>query len=174
MTGFARVPRIALALVATFSLAACAGSEPAQLDTSAAMSGLNTLRTQFQTALNSGNVDGIMATYTDDAVVMPPHHAIVRGKDAIRAYYQDFVGQYSAQIQITPGETKVATAEWAMERGATMTTLTPKAGGAPMHDTGKYIVVVNKTADGSWKVAWDIHNSDTPMPPMPMAGGGGQ
>lgn len=42
-------------------------------------------------------------------------------------------------------------------------TMTPKTGkGKPMSDKGKYIVVLQKQADGSWKIVRDISNSDLP------------
>jgi ketosteroid isomerase-like protein len=37
-------------------------------------------------------------------------------------------------------------------------------GGQAMIDKGKYLVVMKRQVDGSWKVAVDIWNSDLPQP----------
>ena len=50
------------------------------------------------------------------------------------------------------------------ERGRYEITLAPKAGDAPMDDTGKYITIYQRQSNGSWKIARDIWNSDQPLP----------
>jgi ketosteroid isomerase-like protein len=40
---------------------------------------------------------------------------------------------------------------------------------AAVADTGKFIEVWLKQADGTWRLAWDIWNSDIPLPPPPPA-----
>ncbi len=43
--------------------------------------------------------------------------------------------------------------------------------GKAVSDTGKYLEVWKKQADGSWKAVEDIWNSDMPMtPPAPVKG----
>jgi ketosteroid isomerase-like protein len=44
-------------------------------------------------------------------------------------------------------------------------TLTPRAGGTAINDEGKYLVVVQRQTDGSYKVARDIDNSSMPLAP---------
>ncbi len=43
-------------------------------------------------------------------------------------------------------------------------TLTPKAEAQPTDDIGKYITVYERQGDGSWRMARDIWNSDSPPP----------
>jgi ketosteroid isomerase-like protein len=42
-------------------------------------------------------------------------------------------------------------------------TVTPP-GAAPFEDRGKYLTICRKQADGSWKVARAMFNSDLPLP----------
>ena len=35
---------------------------------------------------NTGQLDGVVAAYAEDAVYLPPHHEAVHGRDAIREY----------------------------------------------------------------------------------------
>lgn len=37
---------------------------------------------------------------------------------------------------------------------------TPKPGGSPIHGSGKALWVLRCDADGNWKLAYDIWNSD--------------
>jgi ketosteroid isomerase-like protein len=43
--------------------------------------------------------------------------------------------------------------------------IAPKAGGTPMEDAGKYLVILQRQPDGGWKVTRDIDNSSRPLPP---------
>ena len=127
---------------------------------------INALRDNFVAAFNAGDAAKIVDGYTVDAVVMPSHHAMVTGKDAILAMNRDQFSQMSFHIALKPVETTVS-GDWGYDRGTYTMTVTPKAGGAPMNDEGKYLVVIQKQADGSWKVTRDIDNSDMPMPMPP-------
>jgi uncharacterized protein (TIGR02246 family) len=156
------------AALLTLAISACAG-QPAPMDTSAEMPKIDALRNQFLTAFNAGDVPGILATYTDDAVVMAPNNEPMTGRQAIQAYYEGFFGQFTPHLELTPTESLVLGPDWALDRGGSKVTLTPKTGGEAMNDAGKYLVLLKKQADGSWKVARDIDNSNTPPPAMPMA-----
>lgn len=151
--------------LAAISFAACT-SAPAPRDATADLNAINALRSSFETAFNRGDAAALAALYTADAVVMPTHHAAVSGSQAIGGYFGDFMGQMTAQMKITPIETKVVD-DLAFDRGTYTMTLTPKAGGAAMIDTGKYLVLLRRQNDGSWKLTHDIDNSDVPMPPPP-------
>lgn len=41
--------------------------------------------------------------------------------------------------------------------------LTPKAGGKPMQDIGKFITIYERQPSGAWRMARDIWNSDNPQ-----------
>jgi ketosteroid isomerase-like protein len=41
-----------------------------------------------------------------------------------------------------------------------------------VEDRGKYLEIWKRQADGSWKVALDIFNSDLPLPEMDAEAGG--
>jgi len=73
---------------------------------------------------------------------------------------------FSAGFALSPEEVQPAGAEWAFERGTYTITLTPKTGGDPIRDVGKYITLYQRQADGSWRMARDIWNSNNPPPPV--------
>lgn len=58
----------------------------------------------------------------------------------------------------TPLETQVA-GDWAYERGNITETVTPKSG-KPLERSLKYLAILNRQADGAWKIHLDIDNSN--------------
>jgi uncharacterized protein (TIGR02246 family) len=157
-----RITFVAFALVAA---AACSAPTPGP-PTGDDLTKINALRDGFIAAFNAGDAAKVVEGYTADAVAMPAHHAAVSGKDALLAYNRDFFSQMSPKITLTPVETTIA-GNWGYDRGTYTMTLTPKTGGAALSDKGKYLVILQKQSDGSWKVTRDIDNSDEPMPPPP-------
>jgi uncharacterized protein (TIGR02246 family) len=129
---------------------------------------IDKVRNEFIAAFNAADVAKIVAQYTDDAVIMPTQQPALTGHAGIEEYNKKLFGAYSAKITITPVETKVF-GDRALDRGTYTMELTPKAGGAPMKDEGKYLVLLQRQADGSWKVTHDIDNSSLPAAPGPAA-----
>jgi uncharacterized protein (TIGR02246 family) len=118
-------------------------------------------------AVNSGDVDAWAAAFANDGVQMPPNAPANVGRDNIQAWSGEFLGAFRAELSLAPDEVQIAGADWAFERGAFKITLTPKAGGEPIQDAGKYITVYERQPDDSWAMARDIWNSDNPLPAMP-------
>jgi len=58
-------------------------------------------------------------------------------------------------------EVKVA-GDWAFARGNYTYTLTPKEEGKTIKGNGKYLSILAKQADGSWKFARDCFNNNAP------------
>ncbi len=106
-----------------------------------------------------------MAGFTDDGMQMPPGFPRNVGREAIRAWAQAFLAPFDANFAITPDEVQVVSADWAFETGTWEITLTPKAGGEPVRDVGKYITVHRRQPD-EWAMARDIWNSSNPPPGM--------
>jgi uncharacterized protein (TIGR02246 family) len=118
-------------------------------------------------ALNRGDADAWAAAFTADGVQMPPHFPANVGRDSIRAWSAAFLGAFRAEFSLAPEEVQIAGADWAFESGTYRITLTPKAGGEPMQDAGKYITVYQRQPDESWAMSHDIWNSINPLPGQP-------
>jgi len=118
-------------------------------------------------ALNRGDADGWAAAFADDAVQMPPNGPANVGKDQIQAFCGAMLSAFGAEFSLAPEEVRSAGADWAFERGTYEITLSPKAGGEPINDAGKYITLYQRQPDGSWAMARDIWNTSNPPPGMP-------
>jgi len=110
--------------------------------------------------VNANDSKGAVALYTDDAMVMAPNEAAVQGKAAIQAWMEAPPPISNFQMQSLEIEGR---GDLAYDRGTYSVTVTP-AGAAPIEVHGKYLTILRKQADGSWKVQRDIWNSDLPLP----------
>jgi uncharacterized protein (TIGR02246 family) len=133
---------------------ASAGVEEAAIDR---------LREIHVTSVNAGHANTWAACFTDDGVQMPPHFGTNVGKTAVLGWCNGFMNLFACRFSLSVEEVRIA-ADWAFERGRYDITLTPRSGGQPMEDNGKYITIYQRQSDGSWKIARDIWNSDQPLP----------
>jgi uncharacterized protein (TIGR02246 family) len=132
----------------------------------AAIEAIDSAREAHVAALNTGDVDAWVAGFTDDGVQMPPGYPSNVGGEAIRAWAIAFLAPFDVNFAISPNEVGVASADWAFESGTWEITLTPKAGGEPIRDNGKYITLYQRKSDDTWAMARDIWNSSNPPPGM--------
>ena len=124
---------------------------------------LDALREQFMGLFKVGDASGLAGLYTEDAILMPPEKPAAAGRQAIEAVFRTTFDRFSAKLNIAFDEIEIA-GDWAFERGSYALTLTPKAGGEPIQETGKYLMILRTDSDGSWKLARDIWNADWPRP----------
>lgn len=104
-------------------------------------------------AYRRNDPNAIAGLYSGDAVLLPPGHELVRGRDDIRTYW----GR-------------------GMEAGFAMDTLRVEVAGGTGYvvgryyvppddeddaETGKFILAFRREADGVWRITADIWNADT-------------
>lgn len=109
----------------------------------------------YDKAMAAGDVSAKMRLYTADAVLMPPEGPVVSGQDAIRLWHASFFKKGTS-----PGVSKVdevqVFGEWGFARGTFAGTVTQRPGASPTSVSEKWLVVVRRQGDGSWKIARDI------------------
>jgi len=137
------------------------GSCTSKVDTEADVAAIKSSTEEYDATLKAGDLDSWMSLYTDDAVRMPPNMPALVGKDAIRNFYQPILEQYVIDINETCEEVIVC-GDWAFIRGTYTYTMTPKVGGDPSLDSGKWIALHKRQSDGSWNIYRNIFNSDLP------------
>jgi len=72
------------------------------------------------------------------------------------------VGAVVERFELVSDEIQV-TGEWAFDRGTYQWRGVPRAGGDAIDDRGKYLVILQRQVDGSWKLARAMDNSDRPL-----------
>jgi uncharacterized protein (TIGR02246 family) len=141
------------------ALPGCAPKQHA--DETASTAAVNGIWKEYSASLNAGDLDRWLALWTEDGVQMPPDEPAVVGKDRIRARNRAVLDRFAFDIGITNQEVRTA-GDLAVARGTYKATLTPKQGGGPIPIDGKYMTILVRQPDGSWKIHRDIFNSNAP------------
>jgi ketosteroid isomerase-like protein len=163
MTRTTRPKLFCLAVLA----AACSQRAATPVDTAADEAAINALREREALMVASGNADSMLSVYTDDVKFLPANEPMVDGAAAARQWIEATFAQIGMAPKYSSSSITIS-GDMAVDRYSGTLTITPRAGGAPMTETIKGIHVLRKGADGSWKIAQDTWNSDTPAaPPAP-------
>lgn len=149
------------------ALQACAPMKPAGL-TDADKAAIRAATAALQKNAMAVPFDAAVYTngfYAADAVVMTPNLKALNGSAEIIAWLKTFPPL--TNVVFTDVEIEgMGDAAWT--RGTY--TFTVNAPGAPlMTDSGKYLEIWKKQADGSWRVVRDAFNSDLPVAPAAPA-----
>jgi len=156
------VPFVALAVIAVVAGCAPQRATPpsaARLDTLAVQ---HAAHESYANAINSNNLDSLLAALTDDVVYLSPHEPVIVGKNAVRGWLDTYLKAYRIHWDKTTDEFWIA-GDWAIERYSYVEADTAAGGGAILGDHGKGLNVYHHDADGRWRVARDAWNSDAPV-----------
>lgn len=109
---------------------------------------------RFMRAANGGDAAALAALYPDDATLLPPGAAMIRGRPGIEAFWAAALQQIEA-VKLTSVDVADLGDGAAREIGRVQ--LTPKGQDHPLE--GKYVVVW-KRLGGEWQLDTDIWNMD--------------
>ncbi len=109
-------------------------------------------------AYNRHDAAAVAALYTDDAKVLPPNNRMVSGKAAIQAFWKGAMEMGVRSVALKAVEVR-SDGDLAYEVGSVTLNIKPP-GGEARTQTDKYVIVWKRQADGSWKLAVDIWNSN--------------
>jgi len=148
-------------LVVTLTLGVAAAAVCWAADTKIEQA-LRDLDAKWSAAAGAKDIDKTVSYYSEDATVMPPNASSAKTKEAIRSAWKEMLTTPGAAISWKATKVEVAkSADLAYVTGTYDATMTD-ASGKPVNDRGKYVEVWEKQADGKWKCAADIWNSDLP------------
>jgi uncharacterized protein (TIGR02246 family) len=114
------------------------------------------------TAVNASDVAGILAVWSADGVLMPPHHPSVHGRAEIKRYFNQLFQRRRFKFSFTSSLIEIF-GETAFERVEYDASVWPTDGGPEVRDVGKGLHVYRRERRGSWKLVADIWNSDKPV-----------
>ena len=148
MTGLVSLPA-RLALLAL--LTACASPPPAT--DAAGRRGVESAIQRYVDASNRGDVATLTSLYAEDAMLLPPDHEPIQGREAIRAFWRQGTDE---GLQVS---------NLAVEVNGNLGYLVgqyhlPATDEEPA-DSGKYVMCLKRQRDGSWKVTADIWNQSS-------------
>ena len=121
----------------------------------------------WSTAAETKLMEQFYGAILEDAVVLAPNEPMAAGMESIRKLGDNMFAMPGFSIKWQTGTVVAASSgDFGYSMGTYESSIND-AMGAPMVDRGKYATVWKKQADGSWKVAVDMFNSDLPVPQPP-------
>ena len=150
---------VSMLLLAT----ACSGPAPEEFTTKDA-GGIRQQHDAFVAAFNTKDVPKVLDLYAENSVFMPPNEPIIRGKDALKNFYDALFVKGATNLRMEIAEVS-GHGPIAYQSGTYEMNLEP-ATGAPGRDRGKYLFVVRKMGAG-WRYQYTMWNSDLPPPSAP-------
>ena len=116
----------------------------------------------FATAMGAGDAAGVAAIYLPDAHLLPPDAASIEGREAIQQFVAGFLSAYHVTIAVSADEIE-GRGDLAYARGHYTMDGTPKAAGTPpLHEEGKFLEVLRRQPDGTWRYAVDMCGPNAP------------
>jgi ketosteroid isomerase-like protein len=122
---------------------------------------------QWSAGAGKNDLEGTLAFYAGDAVVLPPNAPIAKDSKSIRDSWAGLLGP-NTSVSWKASKVEVAkSGELGYLYGTYQLSIKDPKGGPGMSDTGKIVEIWKKQADGKWKCIVDMYNSDTPVPAPP-------
>src|SRR5688572_25720632 len=133
------------------------------VDNSAVREAIEAQNGKLMAAFKAGDPAAAAAVYTSDAMFMAPNAPAMAGDSGIVQGLRGLFSQITVtDFTLTIRDVMVA-GDLAVETGMYTMTYGQKGGNTVITDKGKYLTVFKRQADGSWKLARDIFNSDLPV-----------
>jgi uncharacterized protein (TIGR02246 family) len=110
-------------------------------------------------AFNEGDAKTIAGHFTKDGVLMAPGEEVASGTEAVEAYYSKIFKAYHTELDSWYEEIEVS-GDLGFGRGEARVTLVDKSTGDTTHSSSKYLNIVKRQEDGSWKTSHDVWNDN--------------
>jgi len=129
-----------------------------QSEVSASKIELGQMNRDFAAALNAKDAKAAAAQYTEDAVLIPPGEAIVRGREAIEEYWRGAIELGAVRDVSVETMDAQSTGSLGYETGSFMLTVNGPDGEAVI-DRGRYVELLRRDTDGRWLSTHGIWNA---------------
>ncbi len=153
-----------LLLIASSLLISACGPSAATDTRADDVAALRAADEQWSATAAKNDLAGTVAFYADDAVVLPPNAPIAKDAKSIRESWAAMLAP-NTNLSWKASKAEVAkSGELGYLYGTYEMSMKDPKGAPPVHDTGKFVEVWKKQADGKWKCIVDTYNSDSPVP----------
>jgi len=138
-------------------VSACGGSNPAETLGQKDQSAIREQAGSIVKAFNAKDVPQMLGVYTENLVFMPPNQPEIRGKDALKIFYDDLFKSGATNLKLDVAEVS-GHGPLAYESGTYEMDVKP-ASGKPTRDRGKYLFILRRMVN-TWRVEYSMWNSD--------------
>jgi len=149
---------ITLAVAASaLALTSCNKATESKVDSASIERQIRDLETQWGKDYDSKNAEGLAGHYADDAAIANPGAPLAADTAARREAINGVVSDPALDIKFASDRIEVAgSGDLASSRGHYTMTFTDQATNKPKTESGNYLTVYRKQADGSWKAVEDF------------------
>jgi uncharacterized protein (TIGR02246 family) len=121
---------------------------------------------EYAAAANAGDLRRWISLWLDDGIQMAQGAPRRVGKTKIRKEMQRLFDLFNITNARVHAEQVRILGDWAYSFGAWEFEMTPKDGGETKSYSGRFLDILAKQVDGSWKIAIDCHNYDESSEPV--------
>lgn len=154
---------LCVATLATLTACTQATQAPVADTRDADIKAINALGDAALKAWTDKSMDGVMAQYADNAVLVVPGAPTASGKEAIRGMLAELMKDPALNLSFGISATEVD-GSLAYQRGTYTMQMTDPKTKKPMTEKGATLMVFRKQAGGDWKVVEDFN---TALPATP-------
>ena len=122
---------------------------------------INELWKAYEAAVNADDFGLWLALWNEDGIQMPPGAAQRTGWEQIRSEVEPIFKHFDQQIVIYQDDTQVL-GDLAYSHGTRESVMTPKGGGGNIESRCKFLTILKRQINGSWKIAIECFNQDAP------------
>jgi uncharacterized protein (TIGR02246 family) len=160
---------VLVVLISSAFVATSCGPSATSDSDAADAAAIQALDEQWSATAAKNDLEGTVAFYADDAVLLPPNAPMARDRKSIRESWAGLLGPNTAVAWKVSRVEVAKSGELGYLYGTYSLAIQDPKGGAPVSDTGKLVEIWKKQADGKWKCIVDTYNSDLPAAPAPEA-----
>ncbi len=140
------------------------GQQPSAPNRHTAESELKTLDEEWSATAARNDLDGTVAFYADNAVLLPPNAPIATDKKSIRESWAGLLGPHTS-VSWRWSKVEVSqSGELGYIYGTYKLAIVASIQSDAVNDTGKFLEIWKKQPSGKWKCIVDTYNSDLPVP----------
>lgn len=126
---------------------------------------INTAKTEFRDAFNTGEIQGLVGVLDPDIVAFSAGFPCAFGAgvaETLGAQYRELAAQYRIQLDPIVIEIRID-GNVGYDYGWHVWTLTPVSGGEAITRRERYVDIWRRNAAGKWKLWMFMNNEDVPM-----------
>ncbi len=144
-----------LIFIILFSALFGCAQESKETDMEADIAAIKELYNQYCIAVSASDLDHFMSLWDDDAIRMDHNNFAIFGKEKIRAHFKVRFDPFNNKMALY-GETEIeVSGDLAFARGNVTLSITPKEKDTTTHFDVKFLDILKRQADGSWKIYID-------------------
>ena len=124
---------------------------------------IRTMFNEYLDAMEAGDFERWLSVWTEDCIQMAPDFPPRFGTELLRTVYEPGFELFTFSNLVYTDEVQVRIlGDWAYAHSTYTLDMTANEGGEKTSFSGKFLDIVKRQEDGSWKIAIDCHNYNEP------------